>query len=228
MQYKVDVLISLYRSGRFLSSKLANLKSLCGFDAIRFILLNCCDYDNESEIYKDFAASPNVVVIEYKQDTTLYKCWNDGILASDSRYIMNSNVDDMLHPSYVIRCADFLDSNQDYGVVSSGVYITDKPNQVYTGWSKIGKMPLYAYPLSSAGPCPMWRRSLHDEYGLFNPVCRSIGDAIMWEKWLRNGVKFGLIEEYMVLYYMWAHSLERRCDESGRKLEQLDRIDLGL
>jgi len=135
---------------------------------------------------------------------------------------MNSNVDDMLHPDYVSLCTEYLDSHPDIAVVSSRVIMTDTPNQIYPDWEWCDEMPFHAYPQSTAGPCPVWRRSLHEKYGYFDNY-RVIGDARMWEKWLAGGEKFGLLDKKLVLYLRNPNSLERRRDPTtGRSLRELD------
>ena len=137
---------------------------------------------------------------------------------------MNSNVDDMLHPQYVEQCSKWLRQYTEYACVSTGVLLTHKPNQVYPAWTWSGRLPFQAYPLSTAGPCPLWRRSLHDKYGYFGDY-RVIGDARMWEKWDAGGEKFGLLRREMVLYYAHHGSLERRVDDKGRELRTLDLME---
>ena len=47
----------------------------------------------------------------------------------------------------------------------------------------------------------MWRKSIHDKYGLFDSKYRSAGD---WEMWLRaasQGSQFKKINELLGLYY---------------------------
>jgi hypothetical protein len=218
----ITVLISLWKAGRFLEAKLENLQLLQGFSDCWIVLLNCQNHDNESNIYRRFLKYDNVLEIMYDNYIRLYPTWNDGIKATKSRYIMNSNVDDMLHPTYVRRCCGWLDSKQEYACVSSRVLITRKSNQPdYTTWKWSDKMPFRSYPHSSAGPCPVWRRSLHEKHGYFGDY-RVIGDARMWERWYADGEQFGLIKEDLVLYYRHNQSLEVRHDSNGKSFRNLD------
>jgi len=219
----ITILVSIYQAGAFLHAKIKNLLQIENFEDCWIVLLNCQDLHNESLIYADFVGQhPNVLEIKYSQHINLYPTWNDGIAITNSRYIMNSNVDDMLHPEYVRTCTRYLDENHDVSVVSSKVLMTDTPNQIWPEWDWCDQMPFHAYPLSSAGPCPVWRRSLHDKYGYFNDF-RVIGDARMWEKWYAGGEKFGLIDKQLVLYLRNPHSLERRADPiTGVSLRDLD------
>ena len=220
----VTILVAIYNAKEFIKAKIENLQQLSTFDDCWVVLLNCLDNQNESEIYRDFVRSnDNVLEIKYGAHVNLYPTWNHGIAITNSKYIMNSNVDDMLHPVYASQCARYLDDNPDIAVVSSRVLMTDTPNQVdHNIWEWCDEMPFHPYPLSSAGPCPMWRRSLHEKYGYFGDY-RVIGDARMWEKWLAGGEKFGLLDEKLVLYLRNQQSLERRCDpQTGIPLRELD------
>lgn len=219
----VTVLIALYRAGQYLRAKLDNLSQQTIFNECEFILLNCQNLDNEQSKYQLFLRNSNVREILYKDYVYLYPTWNHGIKSTDSEFICNSNVDDMWHPTYLEECAKFLRENEDYAVVSTKVLTTDKANQSnHKTWYTIGAMPPEIYPLSSAGPCPVWRRSLHDKYGYFGDYA-VIGDARMWEKWLAGNEKFGLIHKSLALYFINPVSLERRnCPKGNGPLRAID------
>lgn len=221
---KVTVLVAIYKASKFLSVKLDNLKQQTIFDDSEIILLNCQNIENEEEIYKEFALLPNVRTVTFPEHVTLYHSWNCGIAQSDSQYIVNANTDDLWHPTYLEKCCYHLDNEQS-SVVSTGVLVTDRPNQIWPNWQWFGKMPLYTFPLSSAGPCPVWRRALHDKYGMFEDL-NVISDARMWEKWYYGKEIFGLIPEYLALYYASIMSLERRRNDDGQLLSDIDRCNI--
>lgn len=211
MKRKLTILVAMWKAGRFLQAKIDNLKRLEGFENCWVVLLNCQNHDRENEVYHDFVEeNDNVLAIQYDNHVNLYPTWNDGIKATESDYIMNSNVDDMLHPTFANRCCGWLDSHQEYACVSTRVLVTYKPNQPDASkWEHDRIMPFKRYPHSSAGPCPVWRRSLHEKYGYFGNY-RVIGDARMWERWHAGKEQFGLIKEDLVLYYRYNRSLEMR------------------
>lgn len=212
----ITILVALYEAGPFLRAKLQNLERLHHFDKCWVVLLNCENKHNEADLYTDYLSKyPNMMARQYNSYVSLYTSWNDGIMATNSTYIMNSNVDDMLHPAYVELCTDYLENNPDIAVVSSRVAITDEPNRVWPNWNSSEDMPFHAFPDSTAGPCPVWRRSLHAKYGMFDGRCRVIADGLIWEKWHEGGEKFGLLDKRLALYYRNPTSLERRRDEDG-------------
>lgn len=209
MKY-ATVLVGLYKAGLFLPTKLESLRQLSNFNDCDIILLNCQNLNHERDIYQDFLLLPNVYEIFYNDYVKLYSSWNDGIKSRQSKYIINSNVDDMMHPDCIVRLGEVLDKS-DHAIVSSQVLITDTPNQLWPNWDHVDRMPLYPYPYSSAGPSPLWRSALHDKYGYFDDYY-VIGDARIWEKWYAGGEAFNLYPEDLVLYYRSPTSLERRFD----------------
>ena len=222
--YDVTVLVALYHAAPYLEARLESIRSQTFFHRAHVVLLNCQDATDESLIYDRFLNdNENVSAIHYFDHVGLYSTWNDGIRSSRARYVTNANADDQWHPEYLERCINYLDEKEDVAIVSTGVIVTDVPNQLYPEWGRgtVGRMPMVAYPESSAGPSPMWRRSLHDVYGLFGNY-RVIGDARFWESLLAGGERFGLIDEDLVLYYLSPESLERRHDDSGTSLRDLD------
>ncbi len=223
MVRRASILVALYKAGEFLHAKLESLRRLVNFTDCEIIFLNCQNLDNESSIYQSFLEFSNVREIYYNTHINLYPTWNDGIQTSSSEFILNSNVDDMMHPNYIHESCEYLDINKEVSILSSGVLVTNIPNQIWPNWIHNSRMPMLTYPFSTAGPCPIWRRNLHDRYGYFQNY-RSIGDARMWERWYANGEKFGLIESDLVLYYFNPNSLERR-RENGVSLRDLDLKD---
>lgn len=224
--FRVTVLIALYKAGEFIESKIESLRRQTIIDNSLIIFLNCQNHDNEFDLCEKFAAErSNVINIMFNEDITLYESWNAGIgLSSNtaSKYIVNYNADDQWHPSYLEQCCDYLDENEDTAIVSTGILITDVPNQLWPNWKTNGKIPAHPYPLSTAGPCPVWRRCLHEKYGYFGNY-KVIGDARMWEKFHAGGEKFGLIKEDLALYYSSKNSLERRRDPTtGQLLRDID------
>lgn len=223
----ITVLVAIYKAGQFIDSKIKNLREQTIFNNVNIVLLNCQNLDGEHEKYQKFLhENDNVTEIAYDKHIRLYPTWNDGIKATDSEFICNANVDDFWHPEYLEKCIQFLRENKIFCCVSSQILITDIPNQFdHSQWKSHDRLPVIAYPQSTAGPCPVWRRSLHTKYGYFGNY-RTIGDARMWEKWYAGGEKFGLLEQDLVLYYLTENSLERRIDrEKNKSYRDLDLED---
>ena len=97
---------------------------------------------------------------------------------------------------------------KDCDLVYSDMLITDKPNETWSSNSSEGRK--YDFPefsfnnlkmVNMPHAAPLWRRSIHDEHGMFDDKYRSAGD---WEMWLRaasQGSKFKKVRIPTTLYY---------------------------
>jgi hypothetical protein len=73
---------------------------------------------------------------------------------------------------------------------------------------------------------PMWRRSLHERYGLFNPW--DFGAVADWEFWLRcasRGARFTLLREPLGLYFLspWSHNRRLPVDAARARVMDMYR-----
>lgn len=224
---KITILVGLYKASEFIDAKIENLKRQTMFEDCNIVFLNCQNLENERDKYKSFLGG-NVSEILYDEHVGLYKSWNDGIKATESEYIVNFNADDMWHPEYLERLVSILDGSFEYSVAYSHVLTTSTPNQFDNKlWTHEGGLSVHPYPNGTVGPCPLWRRSLHEKYGFFAD-CQVISDALMWQKWRRGGEKFYQLCEPLVLYFHNPNSLERRmCPNSKLALRDLDLQKIG-
>jgi hypothetical protein len=104
-----------------------------------------------------------------------------------------------------------LDANPDVGVVYPDVDRVDEidgePFGQYT-WAE-GDFDVLIHGCF-LGPMPMWRRSLHDDYGLFDPGMHSSGDYDFWLRLAKAGVKMHRIAEPLGAYFDRKESIEHR------------------
>lgn len=227
---KVAVLVGLYRAADFLLAKLKNLQSQTIFNDAQIVLLNCQNLENEKNLYSDFLESnDNVQEISYLEHVSLYSTWNDGIKVTESEYVVNANVDDMWHPEYLERLTSSLDEHRDYAVAYTNCYTTAMPNQFdYSLWQHDGQLSTKPFPQGTLGPCPVWRRCLHERFGYFQDF-QIISDGIMWHKWRHGGEKFLQIDDFLVLYYQNPESLERRtCPKTKMLLRNVELSQIGV
>lgn len=218
---KVTILVALYKASQYVESKIKSLEYQ-SFQDYNVIFLNCLNLEKEYELILSISNDKRYIHLNFTYPITIYESWNVGIKATQSKYIVNYNADDIWHPDYLRECVEHLDSTEN-SIVNSEILITDIPNQLYPKWSWIDKYPPYKFPTQTCGPCPMWRRSVHAHVGLFDGTKHVIADGLFWEKLLINNYGFGLIHKPLVLYYINPDSLERRRDKSGILLSDIDR-----
>jgi glycosyltransferase involved in cell wall biosynthesis len=166
------------------------------------IILEWCQDDN---------ISSKVILLPTIGIPTLYDAWNMGIEIANGEYLTNINTDDRLYPGALQKMIDVLDNDPDIGVVYPDVHrvaeIDGEPFGTYT-WAE-GDFDVLIHGCF-LGPMPMWRKSLHDKYGLFDPGMHSSGDYDFWLRLAKAGVKMQRIAEPLGAYFDREESIEHR------------------
>lgn len=196
---KVSAIVSTYNSEKYFRSRIENLLNQTIADQLEIIVIDSGSTQYEAEILREFQDRTNRTqekcTIKYvrTERETLYAAWNRGIEAATGKYISNANTDDRILDNAYEKLALKLDENPDAALVYSDAWETTdeseiinctkleyKPGRrrVYQPEYSHNKLLLHCY----CGPFPMWRHSVHEKFGYFDPKFVVSGD---WEFWLR-------------------------------------------
>ena len=143
-----------------------------------------------------------------KKDPGVYGVWNKAINMSSGEFITNINCDDRRAPYGVEHQAKMLMLHENVDLIYNDSYITREPNVLWEdvpqGCERYGFEPFSKEAMLRGNlphNNPMWRRSLHDNYGMFDDKYKSAGD---WEFWLRcafSGAQFKKHKDVLGVYY---------------------------
>lgn len=202
--YKISAIVSAYYAETFLQGRLENLMQ----QTVKPQIVVVCQKDSEEHsVTKKFEAD----LILTEDVPTVYAAWNKGLLISEGEYITNANCDDRLHPVALERLAQELDAHPQCAVAYSNVAIVEKPDGPVVGqyqWAEGGLAKLLEGCF--LGPMPMWRRKLHEKYGMFDESLHSAGDYEFWLRLASRGEKFRHIKEVLGVYLNRKDSVEHR------------------
>ncbi len=232
-KYLVSTIVSTYNSGRFIRGCLEDLENQTIADRLEIIIVNSGSEENEETIVHEFQQKyDNIKYIRTDERETIYRAWNRAIKIASGKYITNANTDDRHSPEMFEKLATALDLNDDIAVVYSQFYITRVENQTWRN-KTVEKIAQWVQPYSREqllkmyflGPQPMWRKSLHDEYGYFDETFKICGD---YEFFLRVSQThdFLLIPEPLGLYLLSPNSLGRTAgtrEQEDQKIWELYR-----
>ena len=206
-KYLVTAIVSAYNSERFMRSCLDDLERQTIADRLEIIVVNSGSQQNEDVIIKEFQQRyDNIVYIKTEHREGIYSAWNRAVKAARGQFLTNANTDDRhSKDAYEIMVKTFLD-NPDVALVYGDQIKTDTPNDTFENNYGVEKLqrPEYSHERLLFGCCvgsqPMWRKSLHDELGLFDESLTCAGD---WDFWLRisKKYKFKRIPQFLGLYY---------------------------
>ena len=196
---KISVVTSIYNSDAFLPRWIANISQLHDLEWCEFVIVVVDAGAKERELLDQLATQlPRAVVIHVTAPCTIYQAWNIAVSASTAPYITNMNVDDLRSPEALIVARKILDDYPWVDVVTTDVAIELEPTGSWRECEQIGavaRLPLTTMPVlqSRVNPphnAPMWRRSLHDELGMFDERMTSSADFDFWLRCARAGKKF--------------------------------------
>ena len=200
----VTAIVSAYYAEEYIEGRLLNLIEQEPRPEIVVVCqANSVEYTTAKQHPVSIITTPDI--------PTIYHAWNLGIEQAHGDYITNANSDDRLYPGALAELAKVLDKNEDVGISYSWVDIVET----------IGGDPVSRFQWSEGGfdelmhgcfmgPFPMWRKSLHDEYGLFDGTLKVAGDYEMWLRLLKNGVQCSCINHSLGAYLSRPDSAEHR------------------
>jgi glycosyltransferase involved in cell wall biosynthesis/SAM-dependent methyltransferase len=221
-EYLVSAIVSTYNSERFLQGCLQDLENQTIADKLEIIVVNSGSQENEEAIVRQFQQRyNNIVYIKTEQREGVYAAWNRAVKAARGRFLTNANTDDRHREDALEIMANTLLASPDIALVYGDQICTDTPNGTFANHhaTLMAKRPDFSRERLLFGCCvgsqPMWRKSLHNEFGYFDETLTCAAD---WDFWLRisNKYKFKHVPEFLGLYYHNKDGIEH-----GRKIQGL-------
>lgn len=207
MLVKITVITSVFNSSFFLDHFIEDIKRQTIFEECEFFFLDADSQDDSrAKILKEVANYPNIQYFNVGKKN-IYATWNIGVMLSKTKYLTNWNTDDRRLPSSLEKQVSFLEKNQELDLCYGETYWTNIPNQ-FSEYSScretspcIGASFKEMMQVNSPHCLPVWRRRLHENYGLFDDSFFSAGDYEMWIRAISRGSKFGKMNEIVGSYY---------------------------
>ena len=205
----VSAIVSAYFAKDYLNNRIINLFGAKGVDVEPIVV---CQAGSDEDM---IASRYDVKVIRTLDIPTVGKAWNMGIRESTGDYITTANSDDRYLIGGLKRMVEVLDEHEEIGLVFAQVDIDDGHEVV--PWKRIdnktGEIEDILAVLKRrciVGPMPIWRKSIHDEVGLFDEKFVVASDYDMWLRMAGEGVRFYYINESCGVYMKRWNSLEHR------------------
>ncbi len=216
MASTVTAIISAYNAERFLAGRLDDLmaQSLWEQGRLQVVICNADSTDGTRRIIREYMQRMQLTVITSLRDP-IYTSWNRCIGMATGDYITNANCDDRLHPNALETLSNYLDICPEFGLVYADAWVTDTPNARWDGLYNVCRKAPYTNgkldwpdfnPLSLTKACytgnaPMWRRSLHQQFGMFDESYLLAGDYEWALRLVANGIAFKHKPQTLGLFY---------------------------
>ena len=228
--YLVSAIVSTYNSDRFIRGCLEDLEAQTIADRLEIVVVNSGSEQNEEAIVKEFQKKySNIKYIKTEERETVYAAWNRGIKASTGKYITNANTDDRRYADSIEVLVNLLEENPDVVLAYGNFQITDTENCILGNANIIEEMDYPPYERGTLlrscypGPMPVWRKSVHEEFGYFNESFISSGDR---EFWCRISQKYPMqhAQKKIGVYYRNPEGIENRNKRIGKVQKEAERI----
>jgi glycosyltransferase involved in cell wall biosynthesis len=205
---KVSALVSAYYAEQYIEGRMQNLLAQKPQPEIIAV---CQRNSGEHRALMHFEDLGQVKLILTDDIPTIYAAWNMAIEAATGEYLTNANCDDRLYPGALGKLSQALDVHKKYAVAYSDIDVVPEigapPVDRYV-WAEGGLEQLLIGCF--LGPMPMWRKSLHEKYGLFDGEMHSAGDYEFWLRLAHGGEKFYHVKEVTGVYLDRPNSAEKR------------------
>ncbi|MBC7681702.1 MAG: glycosyltransferase [Ferruginibacter sp.] len=205
----VSAIVSTYNSERFMRACLEDLERQTIAKNIEIIVIDSCSPEREGDIVRDLQKRyDNIVYLRTDQREGLYEAWNRAIGMAKGKYLTSANTDDRHHPGSFERLVQVLEEFPTCVLAYHDQLTSNIENEDFEScFSR--KTRQHIFPKFSheiillgciTGSQPMWRRSVHEEHGLFSTQYRIAADYEFWVRISQNHPFIHISEPLGVFY----------------------------
>ncbi len=206
--YLVSAIVSTYNSERYFRDCLKNLvtQTLFKREQLEIIIIDSGSQQGEAKIAAEFMNRYPHISYARTERETLYAAWNRAIDLSNGRYIVNTNTDDTLRDDALELLASSLEQHPDADLAYASCYFSRRPNDrfdspdVYLRAEYPPFNPALGMMYCLLGPHPMWRGSVFDRIGCFDPTYRAAGDYEFQFRFIKNGLKAIHLDDFLSVF----------------------------
>jgi len=220
----ISAIASLYRGGDYIEQFMENITSQTIFAKhCELIIIDADSPENEFEVIARYMERfPNIVYHRAATRIGIYEAWNVGVRMAKGKYLTNSNMDDLRRRDSFERQAEILEKFPFVDVAYQDFYYSFEGHAPFDLTAAVGvksSLPVVTpYNLmqsNSPHNAPMWRRSLHDDVGMFDESFRSAGDYDFWLRCVVNDKVFYKSNDPHVVYFVNPGGLSTQADTRG-------------
>ncbi len=228
--FLVTAIVSTYDSADYVEYCIRGLERQTVADRMEIIVIDSASPGNEGEIVRSLRKEfDNIRYLRTPQRETVYKAWNRGVRLARGRYLTNANVDDQRRNDHIEKHIEILEHNPDIVLAYANFNVTleaDKPFGEAEIERAVDYPPYQRGDLLQhcyQGPFPVWRKSAHREFGLFNPGFVTAGDREFWGR-ISQKYDMHLIPEILGDFYKNDDGISYSNRRSGRAKSEGEKI----
>ncbi len=218
----VSIITPYYNTGDLFIETFVSLQAQ-SLQNWEWIIVDDGSSDHESVMrLNDIAKKDQRIKVIHQLNGGTSAARNTGFHNSSGRFICLLDHDDMVEPTYLEKCAWFLDSNQEFAFCNSYSVIFGEQNFLWTTGYERGKAFLQA---NSGPPISVVRRTAYADCGGFDESIRVLYED--WDFWLalaKAGHWGYTIPEYLQWYRKLGSGCYEQMLESGYDNNEFSRV----
>ena len=227
----ITIFCTLFKGAKFIKGYMEDMVRQSIFKEVDFYILDCASPENEISVIEPYLSYPNIRYERLNEDPGLYAGWNICINNSNTDLVGNWNVDDRKTDwsLEMLRNCFILDEKIDiaYGLTA----ISEKANET---WDEI--TPFWYYQaddltdwkdlLKNNHPhcMPVWKKDLHNRYGLFDEGYKTAADSDMWIRAAKGGAKFKFIRQPVGVYFRNPEGMSSKPENMKIMLDEVNKM----
>jgi glycosyltransferase involved in cell wall biosynthesis len=216
-KYTVTAIVSTYNPLKYIHEALINLENqtLYKKNKLEIIIININSDHSDFLIPEKLLKNKNHIrYIRIKTKEKIYEAWNRGCCLAQGEFITNVNIDYTYRVDALDILSKALKNHTNSDIVYANSLVAENSNQNFKQYSIFGCFMWPQYDRTELfRACfinlqPMWRKSLHKQYGFYDQNLESAGDYEFWLRLAASGVHFQHIPECLGIYHMSQEGIE--------------------
>tara|TARA_B100001287_G_scaffold72444_1_gene60079 strand:- start:11039 stop:12055 length:1017 start_codon:yes stop_codon:yes gene_type:complete len=217
-----SVVMSVYNGSEFLSDAIESILQQT-YKNFEFIIINDASTDNSLEIIKSYN-DHRIVLIENKKNIFLAASLNKGIKASQGKYIIRMDADDISMPNRISKQVQYMENNPDIGICGTCSEIIGF-NPGYSKYSAENHIIKYKllYECHLLHPTIIIRSDIIEKHQLYyNESYRKNQDYELFVRAI-DKTNYGNILDYLLKYRQTEHNIKREVHDQNQNVIEIQK-----
>lgn len=215
---KVSIILPTYNGSEYLRESINSIIAQ-KFSDWELIIVDDCSHDMTPEIIREYNEIDNRIrVIHNKENKKLPQSLNIGFSQARGEYLTWTSDDNIYHEDAIAKMARYLDNHVAIGMVCCDMFCIDREGNIIE-YRVNDPKNLWVY--DSIGACFMYRKSVKDKVGEYNPDMFLAED---YDYWLRVNKCYEIGHISESLYYYRYHELSLTGSRQASIRKQLNKL----
>ncbi|MBE7702738.1 MAG: glycosyltransferase family 2 protein [Cyanobacteria bacterium SIG28] len=210
----ISVVLPTYNGSEFISQAINSIINQT-YTNWELIIVNDCSTDNTAEIIQTFAQKDSRIrVLTNEVNKKLPASLNVGFKQAQGEYYTWTSDDNEYYPQAFEKMVDFLQNNDDYGMVHAICRVEGCVEKCC--WGYIATTPITLLEFPTVAACFLYKASIAKSVGNYDESCFYMEDHDFWLRFLLNA-PIGIIPEELYMYRRHEASLTVKSGDIAAK-----------